>query len=217
MQQSRRPIRNSSRFSDFMGSRLMIFATAAAVVIVAVVVFRATRPTTATPNHTAARTNRAGHGAHHSRAAARKPTVAPTAHQLQVAAMMRQRKHYAARIVPVIDRSTRIFDGAARGATSANGDFNALESACSYWGGKVQTSDAEYEGVPHPYVWWSPAGTLHHQVSGVFHYMLGAIQNCQESVQATDSGESSTAISQMAAAAQNLHNKENYARYLATH
>jgi len=104
--------------------------------------------------------------------------------------MMRQRKHYAARIVPVIDRSTRIFDGAARGATSANGDFNALESACSYWGGKVQTSDAEYEGVPHPYVWWSPAGTLHHQVSGVFHYMLGAIQNCQESVQATDSGES---------------------------
>jgi hypothetical protein len=131
--------------------------------------------------------------------------------------MNTERKHYAAQIVPVIDRSTHIFDAAARDVASANGNFDALQQSCSSWGGKAISIEAQYEGIPHPYVWWTPAGTLHHQVSGVYHYMLGAIQNCQEAVQATDSDASSAAISQMTTAAQDLHNQENYARYLATH
>ncbi len=217
MQQSRRPVRESSRFSDFLGSRLMILLMAVAVVIVAVVVFRATRPNSTHQPRTAARANRAGHAAHHTNSPAPKPTKAPTTYQLQVTAMRIERKQYAARIVPVIDRSAHVFDATVRGATSANSNFNALEQSCSYWGGRVEAIEASYEGVPHPYVWWTPAGTLHHQVSGVFHYMLGAIQNCEESVQATDSGASASAISEMSTAAGNLHSEENYARYLATH
>lgn len=217
MQQSRRPIRTRSGFSDFIGSRLMILLLAIAIVVVAVVVFRASRSTAKGPASTAASAKHATSHARHSGSPAPKATRPPTAHQLQVRAMKVERKHYAARIVPVIDRSTHIFDGAARAVASVNGNFNALETSCSYWGGKVETIEGAYEGVPHPYAWWTPSGTLHHQVSGVYHYMLGAIQNCQESVQATDSAASSTAISQMAAAAQSLHNDENYARYLALH
>jgi hypothetical protein len=217
VQQSRRPIRNRSGFSDFIGSRLMIFLLAVAVIVVAVVVFRATRSTANSPARTAASGKHRISHARHSGLPAPKATRTPTTHQLQVRAMRLERKQYAARIVPVMDRSTHIFDGAARAAASANGDFNALQRSCSYWGGKVETISGAYEGVPHPYAWWTPSGTLHHTVSGVYHYMLGAIQNCQESVQATDSAASSTAISQMAAAARSLHNDENYARYLALH
>jgi hypothetical protein len=217
VQQSRRPIRRRSKVSEFVGSRLMVLLMAIAVVVVAVVVFRATRSTSSTPPQAAASVKHVKHASHRSKAAAPKPTKAPTAQQLRAKALISERKHYAARIVPVMDRSTHIFDGAARRAASVNGNFNALEQSCSYWGGKVETIEAAYEGIPHPYVWWTPAGTLHHQVSGVYHYMLGAIQNCQESVQATDTGASSSAISEMATAARNLHNAENYARYLATH
>lgn len=217
MQQSRHPVEASSRLSGFFGSRLMIAITAVAIVIVAVVVFRATRSNSTNAPRAAASANRAGHASHHTKSPAAKPTKALTTYQLQVRAMRTERKHYAARIVPVIDRSTRVFDAAARGAASANSDFNALEQSCSYWGGKVVAIEASYEGIPHPYVWWTPAGTLHHQVSGVFHYMLGAIQNCEESVQSTDAGASASALAEMATAARKLHSTENYARYLATH
>ena len=217
MQQSRRPVRDSSRFSGFLGSRLMFLITAVAIVIVAIVVFRATRSNSSNPPQTVASTTHSGHAARRPVSPAPKPTKPPSTSQIQARAMQLERKHYAARIVPVIDRSTHIFDSAASRVASSNGDFNALQRSCSYWGGKVDSIDAAYEGVPHPYVWWTPAGTLHHRVSGIFHYMLGAIQNCQESVQATDSAQSASAISDMSTAARDLHNVENYARYLATH
>lgn len=197
----------------------MLLLVAIAAIIVAYFVFRATRSTstaTSPPHATAVTKHRTG--ASHHAAASKHPTpAAPTEAQIQAREMKLQRKRYAARIVPVLDRSTRLFDGAARAVASVNGNFNKLQQTCSYWGGKVLTIDAAYEGIPHPYPWYSPTGTLHHQVSGVFHYMLGAIQNCQEAVQATDSGASSTAVSQMATAARNLHNLESYARYLALH
>jgi hypothetical protein len=198
----------------------MIMLLAAAIIVVAVFLFRATRAksTATAPAHTASTVAKhAGRGVHHSQPQSHKAPKALTASQVRARAMDNQRKHYAARIVPVIDRSTHIFDAAARGVASANGNFDALQQSCSYWGGKAVSIEAQYEGVPHPYVWWTPAGTLHHQVSGVYHYMLGAIQNCQEAVQATDSDASSAAVSQMTTAAHNLHNQENYARYLATH
>jgi hypothetical protein len=221
VQQSRRPVQSRSRFSNFFGSRLMIILVAGVVIVVAVFLFRAysTKSTASSPTHASANTvtKHSGHSGHRSRAQSLKPPTAPTADQLRSRAMNNQRKHYAARIVPVMNRSTHIFDGAARGAALANGNFDTLQQSCSNWGGRVEAIEAEYEGVPHPYVWWTPAGTLHHQVSGVYHYMLGAIQNCQEAVQATDSDASSTAVSQMVTAAQNLHNQENYARFVATH
>jgi hypothetical protein len=194
---------------------------AIAVIIVAFFLFRASRAksTATAPAHaTVARvTKHPAAVAHRAKARKRQTPKVLTPAQLQARAMANQRKRYAARIVPVMDRSTHIFDGASHGIASANGNFNALQQQCSYWGPKVQTIEAEYEGIPHPFVWWTPAGTLHHQVSGDYHYMLGAIQNCQEAIQGTDSDASAVAVSQIAAAAQNLHNRENYARYLATH
>jgi hypothetical protein len=198
----------------------MIMLLAVAVVVVAVFVFRAARAksTASAPPHASGKGAKlVGRGVHNSLPQTHKTPKALTASQLRARAMNTQRKHYAARIVPVLDRSTHIFDAAARGAASANPNFDALQQSCSSSGGKAVSIEAQYEGVPHPYVWWTPAGTLHHQVSGVYHYMLGAIQNCQEAVQATDTDASSAAISQMATAARNLHNEENYARYLATH
>jgi hypothetical protein len=214
-------VQSRSRFSDLLGSRLMILLVAVAVIIVAFLLFRASRAkstATAPPHVTAARVTKHSPAAvHRSRTPAHKAPKPLTPAQLRARAMTKQRKHYAARIVPVMDRSSRIFDGAAKGVASANGDFNALQQSCTYWGPKVQTIESEYEGIPHPFLWWTPAGTLHHQVSGDYHYMLGAIQNCEEAVQGTDSDASSVAVSQIAAAARNLHNRENYARYLATH
>lgn len=221
MQQSTRPVRSRSTFSDFFGSRLMVALVAVAIIVVAAFVFRASRAksTAASPAHLAAgaRITHRGPGAHRTKPRDHTSAAALTTDQLRARTMNKQRKHYAARIVPEMDRSTHVFDGAARGVATADGNFDTLQQSCSYWGGKVVAIEAAYEGVPHPYVWWSPAGTLHHQVSGVYHYMLGAIQNCQEAVQSTDFSASSTAVSQMAAAAQDLHTHENFARFLATH
>lgn len=221
MQQSRRPVRSRSGLSQFFGSRLMILLIVAIIILVAVFVVRSSRATTpSTAAIRAAPTSTTKHGAHTARTVKGKsPAVpkTPTAGEARLQALHAQRKAYAAQIVPVMDRTTHIFDGAARAVALVSSNFDTLQQSCSYWGGRVEAAAGEYEGVPHPFVWYSPAGTLHHQVSGVYHYMLGAIQNCQEAVQATDSGASATAISQMAAAAQDLHNRENYARYLATH
>jgi hypothetical protein len=199
----------------------MILLIAVAVIIVALFLFRASRAksTATSAAHPTASTvakhpARAVHGVKPRSHKHAKPL---TAAQQRAGTLSKRRKVYAARIVPVMDRSSRVFDGAVHAVSAASGNFDTLQRSCSYWGGRVEAIEGEYEGVPHPYLWWTPAGTLHHQVSGIYHYMLGAIQNCQEAVQATDSSASSAAISEMATAARNLHNQENVARYFATH
>ncbi|HEX6507030.1 MAG TPA: hypothetical protein VF221_05295 [Chloroflexota bacterium] len=224
MQQSRRPAQvRGSGISAVLRSRLMIIVLVVAVILVGVLIFRATRAnSTAKPpatnrNHTTIASAQAGKhtAAKHPAVPKAKPTL--TVHQIQVQTMRTDRKHYAASIVPTLDRSARMFDQAAGAAASASANFDSLQQSCTYWGTKIDAASIQYEGIPHPYVWWSPAGTLHHQTSGIYHYMLGAIQNCQEAVQATDSDAAATAVSQMASGAHSMHNQENYTRYLATH
>ena len=217
MQQSRRPVTSRSSNSSLFGSTLMILLVIAIVVVAGIFIFRATRASSTAKSASRVATVTPHNRAH--RAAKRTIRVAPTSTSAQLAQQLaiRQRKTYAAHIVPLLDRSARVFDTAAHAAASAGGNFGSLQQLCSYWGGKVEANQQAYEGVPHPYVWWSPVGTLHHRVSGIFHYMLGAIQNCQEAVQATDSPLSDQATSQMASAAQQLHDVENYSRFLATH
>lgn len=197
---------------------MLLVVVVVVAVIAAVVVFRATRSTStakAKPHPTSGTVEQRTQ--HKPKPPAHRVPPTPTEAQRQQNAMIAQRKHYAARIVPTLDRSARIFDGAARGIASANGDFTSLQRACTYWGDKVQATQAQYDGIPHQFIWWTPAGALHHRVSGAYHYMQGAIQNCQEAVQATDSGVASDAVSQVQAGAGSLHSVENYARYLATH
>jgi hypothetical protein len=199
----------------------MIVLLAVAVIVVGFLIFRATTPgssarATATPANVASLQS-GSHGAKRAVAAPRaKPTPTVALAVIQRRTQLKNRKQYAASIVPTLARTASAFDQAAGAASRAAGNFDALQAQCTSWGSKILALETQYEGIPHPYVWWSPAGTLHHQTSGIFHYMLGAIQNCQEAIQSSDSDGAATAVSQMATGARDMHAQVNYARYLAT-
>jgi hypothetical protein len=93
--------------------------------------------------------------------------------------------------------------------------FGALSSTCASYTTRIEVVEYEYEGVPHPYPWWTPVGTLHHRISGIYHYSLGAMQNCLEAVAISDTGTASLALSEMSTGARDLHAMDQYARYLA--
>jgi hypothetical protein len=74
---------------------------------------------------------------------------------------------------------------------------------------------ARADGVPHPYAWYSPVGTFHHRVMGTYHYMLGALEQCQTAGDTQDSAEAAGAISDVATAASQLHRVDGRAHALA--
>ena len=65
---------------------------------------------------------------------------------------------YAGRIVAVLDSSAPVFDQAASRASSTQGPD--LADLCNQYGSEINILESQFEGVPHPYAWYSRAGWL---------------------------------------------------------
>ena len=124
--------------------------------------------------------------------------------------------NYAVAILPWLNRSAPVFDQAASHAAAGSS-----ENSCVSYGtrnGKIITSDSisllaeEVDGVPHNSAWYKPVAQLHHRMMGVYHYMQGASQACQISFSAGDSNGESSALSDMQAAASQMHGLINDVR-----
>ncbi len=112
---------------------------------------------------------------------------------------------YARHLIAVLDRSTRIFDKASVAASRKGGNMNALDQACVYWGDKVQYDGSQSEGIPHPAKRYTLVGRFHHRMAGVYHYMIGAMTQCQTAAEGGDPNEGADAISTIAQATRMMH------------
>ena len=120
---------------------------------------------------------------------------------------------YAVQILPVLDRSVVEFDRAVADA-SGIADPSALDGACGNHGTQVNILASYFDGVPHPWPWYSALGSLHHDAMGAYHYMLGALQACQTAASSGDGTGIQSSVSDMSAAAAQMHSTDNYVRSL---
>ena len=119
------------------------------------------------------------------------PTVNP-----EVAAV----RAYAHQVYPILRRSMPVFDHAARDARRAG---RRLIAVCSYYATRIDFLEGQADGVPHPYMWYTPVGLLHHRMLGVYHHMRGALEGCVD-VYATG-GNVPTVLSDVAKGAREMH------------
>lgn len=126
------------------------------------------------------------------------------------------RREYALAIVPVLDQSGRQFDQVVR-AVVASSDLQTVGPTCQMFGDQVTAAGQSFDGVPHPHVWYSPVGQLHHSIMGIYNSMSGALVACQTAVDNGDSGALSIATSDMTNATGQLHRIDQYVRWLSHH
>jgi hypothetical protein len=114
----------------------------------------------------------------------------------------------------VLDVSVRTFDKASS-AVSTSPDLSQLVPLCTNYGNTITMQEARADGIPHPYAWYTPVGTLHHEMMGVYHYMLGALEQCQTAGDTQDSAEAAGSIADVATAARQLHQLDGRTHALA--
>jgi hypothetical protein len=120
---------------------------------------------------------------------------------------------YAVHLVPVLKRTRAAFDGATA-ATQAT-DLDTLDSVCGSYGTQITILSEEADGVPHPGPWYQPVSELHHNLLGLFHDMLGALQVCQTASENGDYDTVAVARADIASAAQRMHSTDDYAVWLS--
>lgn len=132
----------------------------------------------------------------------------------------RQKRHsalhyYAVRILPVLHASVGVFDQAVS-AVAANADGANLADICNQYAQQIGILSGQFDGVPHPWLWTTPPGRTHHNVAGVYHYMMGALTACDTAVQSSDQTTEASAISDMRIADANMHAQDTYIHWLTT-
>lgn len=120
---------------------------------------------------------------------------------------------YARHILPLLDISARTF-GRAESATNA-ADVSQLGSVCGAFNGQVDLLQQEYAGIPYSRAWYTRVGTMHHWIEGLYHTMLGALQQCQTAASNGDYGAAATAKSDMAGVTVQMQQQDAHARWLA--
>lgn len=151
-------------------------------------------------------------GRHHRRLKVRAHGV----HHTPVSAANTARRRYALAIVPVLDQSGHQFDQAVRAVVASPG-LEAVGSPCQMFGDQVTAAGQSFDGVPHPHVWYSPVGQLHHSIMGIYNSMSGALVACQTAVDNGDSEALSIATSDMSNATAELHRMDRYVLWLSHH
>jgi hypothetical protein len=128
----------------------------------------------------------------------------------------RMRKQYSGQLLPILDRSRAVFDQAARSTASTYG-LGALQGVCGRVGNRVAILQDQIEGVPHPFVWYSPAGTLHHNILGIYHAMAGSALACQTAAGNGESDGAASAVADIAAQDHSIRHMDDYVRWLSWH
>lgn len=109
--------------------------------------------------------------------------------------------------------SARTF-GRAESATNA-ADVSQLGSVCGTFNGQVDLLQQEYAGIPYSTAWYTQVGTMHHWIEGLYHTMLGALQQCQTAASNGDYGAAATAKSDMAGVTLRMQQQDAHVRWLA--
>jgi hypothetical protein len=124
-------------------------------------------------------------------------------------------RDYAEKLIPIVDRSTRVFDKIT-GDAARMPNLSALSSSCSHGTNLIGIQENYVDGVPHPYLWYSSAGQLHHQLLGIYHDMLSAAGVCQTTAGNGDQSGASGAVRDMANTAHRLHRISSRLHQLAS-
>ncbi|MGH2443159.1 MAG: hypothetical protein ACRDFX_08355, partial [Chloroflexota bacterium] len=98
---------------------------------------------------------------------------------------------YARGLRPVLARSRPLFDRVAAATTSSS--LSGLAQVCNSYGSMVSIAEYQADGVPHSGYWYQPVPRLHHRLFGIYHDMLGAMQDCQTAASNQDSYSASVA------------------------
>lgn len=146
--------------------------------------------------------------------AARPLAAAQPAAHVKVAPAVADQRIYAARLVPIVDKGVHGFDTAVGAAASSSG-MSGLAGSCAQSLRHLGILQDQVEGVPHPYVWYSPAGGMHRSLLGIYHDMVGAADSCQTTAGNGDDAGARMAVHDMAAAARQLHRTDSYLHWLA--
>jgi hypothetical protein len=151
-----------------------------------------------------------------SSSATSTPTPAPTPHRgthvrgtpvkpspTPIPAPLLHERQYAARLYPIVNHATLVFDRAVRGASGGN--LSAVAKSCGHYVQLVGVQLNQVDGVGHPYTWYSPAGLIHRNVLGIYHDMIGAAENCSTTAGNGDQSGTAQARSDMRNADSRLH------------
>jgi hypothetical protein len=122
-------------------------------------------------------------------------------------------RSYARHILTLLDMSARTF-GRAESAVNAAGD-SQIGSVCGSFNGQVDLLQQEYTGIPYSRAWYTQVGTMHHWIEGLYHTMLGALQQCQTAASNGDYGAAATTKSDMAGATTRMQQQDAHVRWLA--
>lgn len=103
-----------------------------------------------------------------------------------------------------------------RATSSVNGaDVSQLGSVCGTFNSQVDLLQQEYTGIPYSRAWYTKVGTMHHWIEGLYHTMLGALQQCQTAASNQDYNAAATAKSDMAWATTRMQQQDAHVRWLA--
>jgi hypothetical protein len=147
---------------------------------------------------------------------ARPPTPTPTG---QTLAQIKQKlQHdqlvsFARAILPDLMKSAATIDHTAAAVATAHSRLTQF-NICNADSDKVDTQRLEAESVQ-----WPPGGTparkWRHKIIGIYHLYFGAIVECRNAFDTSDSGQAASAVSDLATTARQMTAEENYARSLA--
>lgn len=163
--------------------------------------------------HKHVRSTQHRHAARHASRPTHRRHVAAKAHHVHHPRGFTQRQQYAKQVLPLLDMSVRMF-GQASSATGGAG-FSQLGGVCGRYNGQVDLLQQEYSGIPYAESWYTYVGSLHHNIEGVYHYMLGALQQCQTAVANGDYNAAATAKSDISTAAAQMRSQDSYVRWLS--
>lgn len=163
--------------------------------------------------HTHATHSRKKHATRHVTRAHQRRRSGVKSHGVHHSKGFLAQRSYARHILPLLDMSARSF-GRAEAAVNAAG-VSQLGSVCGTFNGQVDLLQQEYTGIPYSRAWYTRVGTMHHWIEGIYHNMLGALQQCQTAASNGDYGAAATAKSDMATATAQMQQQDAHVRWLA--
>lgn len=115
---------------------------------------------------------------------------------------------YAHGLVAVLRRTRAAFDGAAAAVGNAGPD--SVDSVCNSYGTQITILESMADGVPHPGAWYQSVSSLHRNLLGLYHDILGGLQDCQTGAENGDFGTVGVATSDIQNADVSLRQLDDY-------
>lgn len=87
-------------------------------------------------------------------------------------------RSYEAAVLPVLSESVSTFRRATRIVTRDN-DLNSLPDTCQAYREPFDALRIQFDSIPRVGPWYTRSGVLHRRAMGLYHQILGSIDECQ--------------------------------------